>query len=105
MLEHNEAAQALEELLAEGPIAIETEPYGNFEAVGTLPCELPRADSQISAQPGDIMLYQGDSIVFFYGTNTWAYTRLGYVKTEENLSLKPLLGAEKKSLILSLVSQ
>ena len=25
------------------------------------------------------MLYQGDQIVMFYGSNSWSYTRLGHI--------------------------
>ena len=29
--------------------------------------------------PGDIVVYQGNQIVMFYGANTWSYTMLGHV--------------------------
>ncbi|MCH5158515.1 MAG: hypothetical protein J1F33_04890 [Clostridiales bacterium] len=51
--------------------------YVGFEAVGSLGFSLVRADTQITADPGDVMLYSGNQIVIFFGSNTWAYTRLG----------------------------
>ena len=33
----------------------------------------------MSTQSGDIVLYQGNQIVLFYGSNAWSYTRLGQV--------------------------
>ena len=37
---------------------------------------------------GDIVLYSGDQIVVFYGSNSWAYTRLGHIidKTDEEMA-------------------
>ncbi len=38
-----------------------------------------RDDIQTSTGYGDIVLYSGNQIVIFYGSNSWAYTRLGHV--------------------------
>ncbi len=37
---------------------------------------------------GDIVLYSGDQIVVFYGSNSWAYTGLGHIinKTDEEMA-------------------
>ena len=35
------------------------------------------------AGKGDIVLYSGDKIVVFYGSNSWAYTRLGKMNLPE----------------------
>jgi hypothetical protein len=40
---------------------------------------------------GDIVLYAGDQIVLFYGSNSWAYTRLGHMELS-HAELKELLG-------------
>lgn len=73
----NAATRQWEELLAAGPMTVRMSDYGGFEKVGQLPQALPREDRQIGTAPGDVMLYQGNSIVIFYGENTWAYTPLG----------------------------
>ena len=78
-LEQNAAARALVELLKEQPLTIQMQNYGGFEKVGSLGESLPASDQQTTTQPGDIVLYQGDQIVIFYGSNSWSYTRLGRV--------------------------
>lgn len=40
-------------------------------------------DEQITTHSGDIVLYSGDKIVVFYGSNSWAYTRLGKMNIPE----------------------
>ena len=57
--------------------------YGGFEKVGPLGQSLPTSNSQTTTQSGDIVLYQGNQVVIFYGSNTWSYTRLGRI---DNLS-------------------
>lgn len=75
----NSGAQALKELLAGGDITIEMRDYGGFEKVGPLGQSLPTENSQTTTRAGDIVLYQGDQIVMFYGPNSWSYTRLGKI--------------------------
>ena len=77
--ENNEAAAALQERLAQGPMALALQDYAGFEKVGPLGETLPTRNRQITTQAGDIVLYQGDQIVVFYGTNTWRYTPLAHV--------------------------
>ncbi len=77
--EDNDAVQALRELVAEQPLTIEMSMYGGFEQVGSIGTDMPRNDEQTTTQAGDIVLYAGDQMVVFYGSNSWAYTRLGRV--------------------------
>ena len=100
----NPSAEALQDLLAEGPVTITVQNYGGFEKVGTLPQSLPRNDEQMTAQPGDIMLYQGNSIVLFHGTNTWSYTRLGTIEETGDVEFSEVLGGADTSMTLSLTS-
>ena len=65
--------------LADGGLQIQMSMYGGFEQVGPLGTSLPRNDVQITTQAGDIVLYSGNQIVVFYGSNSWAYTRLGNI--------------------------
>ena len=74
--EENESVQALSAL---APLSIEMSMYGGFEQVGPIGSSLPRDDRQTSTAPGDLVLYSGNQLVVFYGTNSWAYTRLGHV--------------------------
>lgn len=77
--EDNDAVRALRELVAEQPLTIKMSMYGGFEQVGSIGTDLPRNDTQTTTQAGDIVLYAGDQMVVFYGSNSWAYTRLGRV--------------------------
>ncbi|MBQ9685652.1 MAG: hypothetical protein IJV41_03760 [Oscillospiraceae bacterium] len=85
--EDNESVAALRELVADGPLTIAMSMYGGFEQVGSVGTSLPRNDVQTVTKAGDIVLYAGNQIVIFYGSNSWAYTRLGKVT---DLSLQEL---------------
>ena len=74
--ESNESVQALHAL---APLTIRMSMYGGFEQVGSIGSSLPRNDRQTTTAPGDLVLYSGNQLVVFYGTNSWAYTRLGHV--------------------------
>lgn len=80
VLEENEAAKALLELLEKEPVVLEMRDYAGFEKVGALGRSLPASDRQTTTQAGDIVLYQGNQIVMFYGSNAWSYTRLGRIE-------------------------
>lgn len=77
--EENSSAEAFREILSQGPLTVEMEDYGGFEKVGALGMTLPRNDTQITTQPGDVILYQGNQITIYYGTNTWNFTRLARI--------------------------
>lgn len=82
--EENESVEVLKELC---PLTVKMSMYGGFEQVGSLGESLPRNDEQITTEYGDIVLYSGNQIVVFYGSNTWAYTRLGHIDmTQEELT-------------------
>ncbi len=82
--EENESVEALKELC---PLTVKMSMYGGFEQVGSLGESLPRNDEQITTEYGDIVLYSGNQIVVFYGSNSWAYTRLGHIDmTQEELT-------------------
>ena len=86
-LEDNSSAEAFAEKLSSGPIGVEMQDYGNFEKVGPLPWSLPRNDEQITTEPGDVILYQGNQITIYYDENTWNFTRLAKINdvTREEL--------------------
>ena len=83
----NEATETLLTTLGLAPLTYEANDFGGFEKVGRLGRSLPVNDTQINAQPGDILLYNGDQIIVFYGANIWEYTRLGRI---EGLSIEEL---------------
>lgn len=94
--ENNESVQALQAL---APLTIEMSMYGGFEQVGSIGSSLPRNDRQTSTAPGDLVLYSGNQLVVFYGTNSWAYTRLGHVDLTK-AELTALLSAHDVTLTL-----
>ncbi|MDE7335719.1 MAG: hypothetical protein K2N10_05365 [Muribaculaceae bacterium] len=88
----NGATRRLLELLSKGPITISMSDYGGFEKVGALPEALPASDTRITTSAGDIMLYQGNQMVIFYGTNSWSYTRLGKIDNATATEVRQFLG-------------
>ena len=52
---------------------------------------ITRNDQQTKTDYGDVVLYSGDQIVVFYGTNSWAYTRLGHIDLSQE-EITDLLG-------------
>ena len=91
-LADNSSAKAFAELLSNGPVTVDMQDYGNFEKVGDLPSSLPRNDTSITTEPGDIILYQGNKITIYYNTNSWSFTRLGKVEGVTPAELKKILG-------------
>ena len=98
----NEAVQALKKRAEEGNITVQMSMYGGFEQVGSLGESLPRNDKQTTTSAGDIVLYSGDSIVVFYGSNSWSYTRLGRITDKSQNELQALLGSGDVTLVLTL---
>ena len=90
--ENNESVEALTELCLDKFLTIQMSMYGGFEQVGSIEHGLPRNDSQMTTQAGDIVLYSGNQIVVFYGSNSWAYTRLGHIRDKSAQELAELLG-------------
>lgn len=90
--EENESVTALRELVAQGPLIIRMSTYGGFEQVGPIGQSLPRNDEQTTTAAGDIVLYSGNQLVVFYGSNSWSYTRLGRITVPSAGQLQTLLG-------------
>ena len=90
--EDNESVEALIELVREAPLTIQMSMYGGFEQVGAIGSSLPRNDVQTTTHAGDIVLYSGNQFVVFYGSNSWAYTRLGHITDKTAAELAELLG-------------
>ena len=86
--EDNESVQSLKELCRNQPLTIYMSMYGGFEQVGSIGTALPQNDMQTTTSAGDIVLYSGNQMVVFYGSNSWAYTRLGHItdKSAEEMS-------------------
>lgn len=102
ILENNESAEALKELLADGSLTISCSNYGGFEKVCSLGTELPRNDRQITTKAGDVCLYNGNQIVIFYGSNSWAYTRFGKISDMDESELEQVLSGEETEITISI---
>lgn len=102
--EENESVAALKEILLEQSLSIQMSMYGGFEQVGPFGTSLPRNDKQTTTQAGDIVLYSGNQMVVFYGSNSWAYTRLGKITDKSEMELEELLGNGDVTITLELVS-
>ena len=90
--EDNESVEALMELVSKEPLSIQMSMYGGVEQVGSIGSSLPRNDVQTTTESGDIVLYSGNHIVVFYGSNSLAYTRLGKVTDKSKKEMADLLG-------------
>ena len=71
--------QAAREFARLLPLTSTMNDSGGFEKVGALGRRLTAGDKQTTTTAGDIVLYNSDQIVIFYGSNSWAYTRLGKI--------------------------
>ena len=92
-LADNSATAELVKILKNSDIVYYADDYGGFEKVGNLGHTLPKSDTQITTEAGDIMLYLGNQIVIFYGSNSWSYTRLGKINGYSAEEIASLLGA------------
>ena len=101
----NNATEALMAALAANPITYEADDYGGFEKVGALGMSLPTNNQQLTTQAGDVILYSGNQIVLFYGSNSWSYTRLGRIEYESLEQLKSFLKAGQGSISVTLSAE
>lgn len=101
-LADNSSAEALADLLSDGPLTLELQDYGNMEKVGPIGADLPRNDEQITTEAGDIILYQGNSLVIYYAPNSWNFTRLGKINDLSESELREVLGDGSVTVTLSI---
>ncbi len=103
-LEQNAATKALVEKLQQAPVTVTLSSSGGFEIWGSLGFSLPTSNQQTTAQPGDVILYNGSNLCLFYGTNSWSYTRLGKIDGLSESELRTFLKAGESNIgvVLSL---
>ena len=92
--EENETVAELIAYVQNENIMVNTTRYGGFEQVGSLPQRFSRNDAQMITGPGDIVLYSGNQLVLFFGSNSWSYTKLGHIKGMSAEELSEPLGAD-----------
>ena len=98
--EENDSVRELREL-AEKNLLIQMSMYGGFEQVGSIGQSVTRNDKQTTTEPGDIVLYSGNQLVVFYGSNSWSYTKLGKINLSDE-ELDNLLGNGDVTITLSM---
>ncbi len=98
--EDNDSVRELKEL-AEKNLLIQMSMYGGFEQVGSIGQSVTRNDKQTTTEAGDIVLYSGNQLVVFYGSNSWSYTRLGKINLSDE-ELENLLGNGDVTITLSM---
>ena len=91
--EENETVAELLAYVQNENIMVNTTLYGGFEQVGSFPQSFSGNDVQMTTEPGDIVLYSGDQLVVFFGSNSWSYTKLGHINLAAE-KLAELLGGE-----------
>ena len=99
----NSSAEAFIAALQKAPVTVQMHDYGDFEKVGSLGFSLPRNDSRITTEPGDMILYQGNQITIYYDTNTWNFTRLGKIEGITPSELRSILGKSDVKAVFSII--
>ena len=102
-LESNAAVEELLDMMKEGPVTIQMDDYSGFEKVGPLGRSLTTSNSQTTTSAGDIVLYNGNNIVMFYGSNSWSYTRIG--KIDDLSDWEKALGSGSITAVFTLVEK
>lgn len=102
-LEENGAVDALVDILEQEPLTIQMRDYSGFEKVGSLGENLPANDQYMTTQIGDLVLYQGNQVAMFYGSNSWSYTRIGRI--DDLTDWKKALGKGDVLVTFSLADQ
>ncbi len=102
-LANNTSAEALVELLQDGPLTINMRDYEKMEKVGSVGTSLPTNNEQITTEAGDLILYMGNALVIYYAPNSWNFTRLGKIQNVTADELKEILGDGDVTVTLSLI--
>ena len=100
--EDNQAVEALRNMAEDGDVTIQMSMYGGFEQVGSIGQSLPRDDKQITTSSGDVVLYSGNQMVVFYGSNSWSYTRLGHISDKNTEEMTDLLSNGDVTITISI---
>ena len=103
-MEDNVGTRALIAALHTENIVYIAHDYGNFEKVGYIGQSFPTDNHQITTSAGDLVLYGGDNICIFYGSNSWSYTRIGKLDglSADEVRRFVKAGEEEVSITLSL---
>ena len=100
--EDNDSVDEIKEELKNGPITVSMTMYGGNEQYGSLGRSFTSDDEDTVTESGDIVLYNDSNIVVFYGSNSWAYTRLGKISGMTDVEITSMLSSGNVMLTLEL---
>lgn len=103
-LANNSSVDALKELLKDGPLTLKMSDYAGMEKGADLGVTLPQNNQQMNTTAGDIILYQGRTLVIYYDTNSWSLTTIGKINDLDEVLLKETLGSGDVTVTFSLQS-
>lgn len=101
-LADNSSVEALKELMGDDPLTLEMHDYANMEKGADLGITLPQNNEPMHTQAGDIILYQGRTLVIYYDTNSWSLTPIGKIDNVDAESLRAALGSGDVAVTLRL---
>lgn len=105
ILADNAATQELVRRLQTGDVNVTLDTNESFEIWGPLGFSLPTSNERMTAQQGDVILYNGSNICIFCGSNTWNYTRLGKIEGLTESELQDFLKIGQSNIDVSLSLQ
>ena len=88
----NSSVDALKELLAEEPLTLTMSDYAQMEKGADLGVRLPQNNQQMNTTAGDIILYQGRTLVIYYDQNSWSLTPIAKIEGVDAEKLRAALG-------------
>lgn len=101
-LEENSSVDAFKELLTDGPLTLHMADYAGMEKGADLESVLPQNNEQMHTQAGDIILYQGKTLVIYYDTNSWSLTPIGKIENVNVNGLRKVLGTGDVTVTISI---
>lgn len=101
-LEENSSVDVLKELLADGSLTLHMADYAGMEKGADLGTVLPQNNEQMYTQAGDIILYQGKTLVIYYDTNSWSLTPIGKIENVDVEELRRVLGTGDVTVTVSI---
>ena len=89
---NNPTTTDLKKKLSKGSIKLNMKDYNNIEKYGKFDESLPTNDEQITANAGDVMLYNGASFASYYNKSNLPFTRIGKITNVNEEELRKILG-------------
>lgn len=97
----NSSVEAFKKLLAK-PLTLTMHDYANMEKSADLGTALPENNRHLDVKAGDIVLYQGKTLVIYYDDNSWNLTPIAKIDNVSAQKLRETLGKGDVTAALSL---